>query len=240
MADLPAHKIFPLGDSAITIDFGNRISEELNNIVIGYFELLQSAAFDGFIEAVPSYSSLTIYYDPVRVREGHPDRTAFTVVRELAEKMVEEQPGERMAGHDLIRVPVCYHLSFGIDLDALAREKNMSPDELIQIHCSRTYRVYMLGFLPGFAYMGPVDDRIIAARKLQPRPRIEPGSVAIAGRQTGIYPLASPGGWQIVGRTYLTLFDPTKEPITYFKAGDRVQFYPISIDEYNDHKGGHS
>jgi inhibitor of KinA len=237
MPETASYRIFPLGDAALTIDFGNRICEELNDRAIDLFRRLQPGAFPGFVEAVPAYASLTIYYDPVTVREAFPGQSAFATVRKRAEALLLERHQPNVTEPPVIRVPVCYHLSFGIDLDALARERDMEPDTLIQLHCAPVYRVYMLGFLPGFAYMGPVDERIIAARKHQPRTRVEPGSVAIAGRQTGIYPVASPGGWQIIGRTWLTLFDPNKEPITYFRAGDRVQFYPISIDEYNDHQG---
>jgi inhibitor of KinA len=137
----------------------------------------------------------------------------------------------------LVTVPVCYDMEFGNDLNYIASQNNISPEEIIHYHTSGIYRVYMLGFLPGFAYMGEVNEKIISPRKQQPV-QVQAGSVGIAGKQTGIYPFTSPGGWQIIGRTPLTLFDKknTEQP-TIFKAGDKVKFISISKDEFEDIKG---
>jgi inhibitor of KinA len=152
----------------------------------------------------------------------------------MSEKMNERlhQPlPQNDSTSELINIPVCYDPEFGPDLENLAREKNITTEDVIRIHTSKPYRVFMLGFLPGFAYMGEVDERISMSRKNQPVP-VAAGSVGIAGKQTGIYPLLSPGGWQIIGRTPVHLFNKEKEQTTLLKAGDRVQFIPVSKNEF--------
>ena len=135
----------------------------------------------------------------------------------------------------LIKIPVCYAPTFGWDLAEIAAQTGLLLSEIIEIYTSVKYKVYMIGFLPGFAYMGEVDERIAVPRKREPRLKIEPGCVGIAGRQTGIYPLASPGGWQIVGRTPLKLFDKNKSEAVLLKAGDEIQFFSISEDEFENY-----
>jgi inhibitor of KinA len=227
-----SYKIFPLGDSALTVDFGNFIDEPINEKVIALFHNLQQQPLPGMIEAVPAYSSLTVYYDLMMARKkvsaGQP------VFEWMSEKMNERlhQPlPQNDSTGELINIPVCYDPEFGPDLDNLAREKNITTEEVIRIHTSKPYRVFMLGFLPGFAYMGEVDEKIAMSRKNQPVP-VSAGSVGIAGKQTGIYPLLSPGGWQIIGRTPVHLFNKEKEQTTLLKAGDRVQFIPVSKNEF--------
>jgi inhibitor of KinA len=225
-----SYQLFPLGDSAITVDYGNRIDEALNREVLARYLQFRHQQFPGFIEAVPAYSSLTIYYDPVFIRKLQPEgQTAFEYIRTRITEMlslaipVEEKPSR------LVRIPVCYDPSLSTDIENLAALKQLSTDELILLHTERIYRVYMMGFLPGFAYMGTVDERISAPRKIKPQPT-RAGSVGIAGQQTGIYPLASPGGWQIIGMTPVQLFNRNRKDPTLLQAGDRVQFY--SIDKY--------
>ena len=133
----------------------------------------------------------------------------------------------------MLRIPVCYHSSLAPDLHLLAVQLHLTTDELIRIHVATTYRVFMLGFLPGFAYMGPVDQRIVAPRHDRPRSAVPAGSVGIAGAQTGIYPMQSPGGWQLIGRTPLQLFTPHLLPPCLLQPGDEVVMYPISLDEFN-------
>jgi inhibitor of KinA len=135
----------------------------------------------------------------------------------------------------MITIPVCYEKEFALDIEEIATVKNISINELIEIYTSKIYHVYMMGFLPGFAYMGEVDEKLEMPRKQQPRQTVEAGSVGIAGRQTGIYPLASPGGWQIIGRTPLKLFDAEKKEPTLLKAGDKAKFISISKDEFESY-----
>jgi inhibitor of KinA len=240
MEQLPPYKIFPLGDAALIIDFGNFIDESINKLVNAVFYLLQKDPIPGMIEAVPAYCSLTIYYNVLFIRKKiSGQETAFEWI---SEKVKEYLSRERIEVEDratFIRIPVCYEKEYGTDLDFIALLNQITIDEIIHLHTSAIYRVYMLGFLPGFAYMGMVDEKIAAPRKQFPAP-VEAGSIGIAGRQTGIYPLRSPGGWQIIGRTPLKLFDQEKEDPTLFKSGDTVQFYSITKDEFENSKSGNA
>jgi inhibitor of KinA len=236
MPELPDHTVFPLGDSALTIDFGNRMDEAVNRKVLALFRSLQERPLKGVIEAVPAYSSITLYYDMVSAVKLHPgSKTAFEIMAEKMEQRLQEPITEDNSVSTLLKIPVCYQGKYGLDIEQLAATRNILPEDVIRIHTAKTYTVYMLGFLPGFSYMGNVDDDIAMPRRTNPRPRVEAGSVGIAGHQTGIYPLASPGGWQIIGRTPAKLFDSEKKELTLLKPGDRVQFYSISTDEFNSH-----
>ena len=240
------YRIFPLGDSAITLDFGNLIDEAINKKVIALFHSLNKEPLPGMIETVPAYSSLAIYYDGFKLKKSaEANQTAYEWIKaQLVERLQEPlTPMDSLSR--LVKIPVCYEKEFGLDLEEIAEQKNITVEEIIRIHLSKTYRVYMLGFLPGFPYMGETDEQIKMPRKMQPRHRVEAGSVGIAGRQTGIYPLASPGGWQIVGRTPLKLFDASSIPplagpkgkayedsICLLQPGNEVMFYSISKHEF--------
>jgi inhibitor of KinA len=237
MNQLAPYKIFPLGDAGLVIDFGNIIDESLNKLVHAVFYQLQKDPIPGMVEAVPAYSSLTIYYDVLFIRKkSSGQRIAFEWVSEKIKEYLSRERIEIEDSGTLIRIPVCYEKEYGTDLDFIALLNRITIDEIIHLHTSTIYRVYMLGFLPGFAYMGMVDGKIAAPRKQFPAP-VEAGSIGIAGRQTGIYPLKSPGGWQIVGRTPLKLFDKEKEDPTLFRSGDTVHFYSITKDEFENIKG---
>lgn len=213
-------RIFVLGDSALTVEFGNEISEELNLRSIGLANYLNTATFPGLIEACPAYCSTTIFYDPVVVRKAFPNfQTAFEAVENVALEV--SSVGAQLRGR-LIEIPVHFNPKFGLDLDEIATKTGFTTEEFIGIFTGRNYRVYMLGFLPGFAYMGDVDERIAVPRRESPRVKVPKGSVGIAGRQTGIYPFDSPGGWQIIGRTNVELFN--KESGSLLMPGDEVRF----------------
>lgn len=220
------YKIFPLGDSALTVDFGNRISTALNGKVLTLADYFRENPFDGLIETVPAYSSLTIFYNVIAVRKNFPEfAKAFDAVKYFTKRALKNLPKSENKNFRLVRIPVCYDKEFAPDLEFVAGANNLTIEEAIKIHTGKIYRVFMVGFLPGFAYLGETDERIAAPRKQVPRTRVEKGSVGIAGRQTGIYPFASPGGWQIIGRTDVELFTPDAEPPTHLQAGDAVQFY---------------
>jgi inhibitor of KinA len=226
------YRIFPLGDSAITIDFGNTINESINKEVIARFNQMNREPLPGMLEAVPAYSTLTVYYNMLLLRKMVPTgSTVFEWVKEQLEEKLKMLVQENIITERLVRIPVCYENEFSPDIQELAVAKNISMDEVIEIHTSGTYKVYMIGFLPGFAYMGEVDEKITIPRKPQPQ-NVLPGSVGIAGKQTGIYPLASPGGWQIIGRTPLKLFDADRKEPVLLKAGDTVQFYAITEKDF--------
>lgn len=201
---------------------------------------LKKHAFTGMIEAVPAYSSLTIHYNVVTVKKSAKQQLAYEWVKETVESFLEQNAGDPEIKMRLVRVPVCYDKEYGYDLDAIAFTKKLSIEEIIELHTAETYRIYLLGFLPGFPYMATLNEKLTMPRRSQPRLSLPAGSVGIAGRQTGIYPLDSPGGWQIIGRTPLQLFDAQNENPTLLRVGDTIQFYSITADEFKDHQGRHS
>lgn len=218
-------RIFPLGDSALTVEFGNSIDVDDNRRAIALAGRFEEIAFPGFIEAVPAYASSTIFYDIGLVRKEFGDTpTAFEAVRRLAKIALTDLELEGEKNLPLIEIPISFDPASAIDLDTVAELHGMSPESVIEIFLSRTYRVFMIGFLPGFSYMGEVDERIATPRKETPRTSVPKGSVGLAGRQTGIYSLESPGGWQIIGRTSLELFTPDADVPSLLRAGDQVRF----------------
>ena len=227
-----AYTIFPLGDSALTVDFGNRINQPTNEKVLQLFYRLQNSA--PFIrDVIPAYSSLTVYYD---VWQLHSTKTsAYEAAKQWIEEKLKEETETKHSIHRQVEIPVCYAETFAPDLHSLAGVKELSVDEVIHIHTSKYYRVYMIGFLPGFAYMGTVDERIATPRKSQPRLAVPAGAVGIAGEQTGIYPLVSPGGWNIIGQTPLKLFDAVRAEPVLLQPGDVVRFYTMTEDEFSNY-----
>jgi inhibitor of KinA len=219
-------KIFSLGDSALTVEFGNEISLEMNERVLDLAKFFSENSFTGFEEIVPAYSSLTIYYDVVKVRKNFPEfETAFEKVKNFVEHALDNLNKLQSKESCLIEIPVCFDKEFAFDLEFVAASCYLTQKQVIEIFLETTYRVFMLGFLPGFAYMGEVDEKIAAPRKQTPRTKVPKGSVGIAGRQTGIYSLESPGGWQIIGRTNIELFTPQADTPTFLQAGDSIRFY---------------
>ncbi len=241
MVHLPAYKMVPLGDSALIIDFGNIISRPVNDAVVSIFKKIQQSPIEGMIEAVPAYSSLAVYYDVLSLRKKITDeQTVFQLMKnKMIDLLQEENEPLFINEKKEISIPVCYEKEFATDLKWMSLQINIPADEIIQLHTSTTYHVFMLGFLPGFAYMGEVPDKIAVPRKPQPV-QVAAGSVGIAGKQTGVYPFSSPGGWQIIGRTPVKFFDKEKKEPTLLKAGDSVQFYSISKDEFENIKSRHS
>ncbi|OQP56960.1 hypothetical protein A3860_10320 [Niastella vici] len=229
------HKIFPLGDAAITFDMGNVISEAHNQKALAMQQWLLAHPFEGLKDCLVAYSSITVLYNPVVIKKYYnPTTTIFAWVAERLQQAFEQAQETGNAGREVIRIPVCYEDPYGPDLAALAEQKQLSGQQVVNLHTSPIYNVYMIGFLPGFSYMGVVDEQISAPRKQQPTPVLA-GSVGIAGSQTGIYPLNSPGGWQIIGRTPLKMFDPfVPEPVK-LQAGDRVQFFAITKQEFESY-----
>lgn len=194
---------------------------------------IEQNPFPGFVETVPAYNTLAVYYNPVEVVQ-----TAATIaasVEETVKSIIANAKSPIASTTQLIEIPVCYDEDFAPDLAETAVNLQLSTDTLIQLHCSKTYHVYMLGFTPGFPYMAKTDERIVTKRKQQPRLTVVPGSVAIAGEQTGIYPFATPGGWNIIGRTSLQLFDRHRTNPFLLKAGDEVKFKPITQDEFEQY-----
>lgn len=220
-------RIVPLSESAITVEFGDTITFENNRKAIALANELNREPFAGMIEAVPAYTSTTIYYDLFLFKQANSDRSANSTIDEIIR--------QRLAGLFLPDDTECetvvieFEIDTGeFDLRHVAEATRLSVTEVIRIFTSVEYRVFMLGFLPGFAYLGKLDERLVLPRREIPRQRVPAGSVAIAGRQAGVYPLDSPGGWHIIGQTSRQMFTPEANNITALRAGMRIRFEAIS------------
>ena len=216
----------PSGDSAFIIKAGNEISPDLHRIVRKLLIKIENEHLEGVIDFIPTYNELMVCYDPsviaykdllikLKSFESVTDNTEFPDIQ-------------------VIQVPVLYGGESGPDLSEVAYFNSISKEDVIRIHSSETYLVYMLGFTPGFCYLGGLDQRIATPRKITPRVKIPAGAIGIADTQTGIYSIESPGGWQWIGKTPLRLFDPGRKPEFLFQSGDYIQFYPISEDKFED------
>lgn len=219
----------PLGDSAVTIDFGEGISLEKNRKILNLANAINEKPFHGFLEAVPAYSTLTVFYNPVEVGGNDPYEQVCQQLKERMNHGIQYKIPERK-----VCIPVCYDEEFGLDLEEVAKSNGLSVEKVIEIHSSASYHVYFLGFAPGFPFLGGMDPSIATPRKKSPRLKVPAGSVGIAGYQTGIYPIETPGGWQIIGRTPISLFHPDRNPPTFLLPGDEIRFVPITKDVYEN------
>jgi inhibitor of KinA len=225
--------IYELGDRGITFQLPDQPSPACHAHLKKMKSWIGKHTFSGLQDIILSYHSLTLLFDRFTLNQsGIKDVTSFCKdvfdrANQHALTALEE------ASFQVWKIPVCYHPTFAIDLRLISEEKNISREEIIRLHTSKDYTVYMIGFLPGFPYLGFVDDRISFSRKDVPMAKVHAGSVGIAGRQTGIYPMDSPGGWQIIGRTPFQLFDPIRNPPVEIQPGDQVRFYEISLDEFH-------
>jgi KipI family sensor histidine kinase inhibitor len=211
--------IRPSGDSMLLVEFEAGIDPEVNDRVIALGARLRRRAGRGVLDVVPGYRTLGVHFDPLQT-----DLAALERAIEMDLRGLEVAPPA--ASRHLVEIPVQYGGAAGPDLESVAVQAGCSPDEVVQRHAARIYRVYMLGFVPGFAYMGRVDSSIAVARHRVPRERVPAGSVGIAGEQTGVYPIETPGGWQLIGRTSLMMFDPIRTPPSLLQPGDLVRFVP--------------
>ena len=221
-------KIEAVSENTILLTFGDTISEAITPRIVAMEKLIEHHLAPYLVDLVPSYTTLLMIYDLDRADY----RLMLSLLRKLADTL-----DDHVQEHDDGRtfdIPVWYDLSVGYDLENLAREKSISVDEVIHIHSSKTYRVFAVGFNPGFAFLGKVDQRIATPRHHSPRSSVAKGSVGIADAQTAIYPLTSPGGWQIIGRSPTQFFDPKGDPHTasLLQVGDEVRFKPIQKDEF--------
>ncbi|KZM56140.1 MULTISPECIES: 5-oxoprolinase subunit PxpB [Bacillales] len=216
--------IQPLGDTGIIIQFGTEISEAIYQQIRQYVYWLEQSCIEGIVEWVPAYTTLAVFYRPNIISYD-----------ELSQKLLKiGEKIESMPVPDpiVIEIPTLYGKEAGPDIQFVAETNGLSEEEVVKIHSSSDYLIYMIGFVPGFPYLGGMDKRIAAPRKKTPRSRIPAGSIGIAGEQTGIYPLETPGGWQIIGRTPVKLYDPQKQDPILLKAGDYIRFVPITEREY--------
>lgn len=212
-------RLLPAGDSALVVEFGDEIHPDIHRQVLALDYALNREPFPGLRETVPTYRSLLVHYDPLQLPWDEALRYVTDALRRSAEVPMPE-PAE-------VEIPVIYGGEFGPDLEFVAEHSGLSVDEVIRLHASVPYTVYMLGFAPGFVYLGGLPDRLATPRLPTPRPSVPAGAVGIAGRQTGIYALSTPGGWRIIGRTPRTMLDLQQDPPTLLKPGDRVRFVPV-------------
>ncbi len=210
------------------VSFGNEVGERQNDAVLALRRTLHQQPFYGLIECVPAYASLAVFYDPVQVRlhDRSTSKAADSIKKHLVQLLASMELNTNAEPGPLIKIPVYYN---GVDLETISRMHNRPVEEIIRMHTETIVKVYMIGFLPGFAYMGKIDERIATPRLDNPRTNVQAGTVGIAGSQTGIYPLDSPGGWQLLGQTPIKIFDVYKKDPCLLKAGDRIQF--VSIDK---------
>ncbi len=222
-------RFLPAGDAALLVELGETIDPDINRRVHALARALLEIARPGLEEAVPSYCSLLVHYDPTVLSYAEVQSLVAAALRQCRESPSLEPR--------TVTIPTAYGGEFGPDIAYVASKHGLSTAEVVRLHSEATYTVYMLGFTPGFPYLGGLPAQLATPRLATPRTAVPAGSVGIAGHQTGIYPLSTPGGWQIIGRTPYTLFDPLRDPPALLQPGDRVRFVPISAADFAAYLG---
>ena len=213
------------GDTSLSVEFGDVINEAINHDIRAYKIALEKAGIPGIVETVPTYRSLMVHYDPSVI--------PYAQIRMKLEQLLDEMGEIEIPPSPVLEIPVLYGGEMGPDLPFVAENAGMSEEEVVKIHSSAEYLIYMLGFTPGFTYLGGMSEKIAAPRLKAPRVKIPAGSVGIAGTQTGVYPIDSPGGWQLIGRTPVKMYDPERETPILPEAGQYIQFFPVTKAEYD-------
>lgn len=225
-----------MGDCCLVVEFGRKVDAEINRRARAVADYLVAHPIEGIVDVVPAFTSVAVHYKPEMFWDGPTGNAPHLRLREQLESILArgiELPEEEARR---IEVPVCYGGEFGPDLEEVAAARGLTQAQLIELHAESPHVVYMLGFAPGFPYMGGLDPRLVMPRRPTPRTVIPAGTVAIAREQTAIYPLETPGGWNLIGRTPLALFMPQMMPPSLLRLGDRVRFVPISRERYDELK----
>jgi KipI family sensor histidine kinase inhibitor len=217
-------RILTEGDSSLLVEFGKEISPDINQKITAVVQLLKEQHIEGVVDLIPAFCSLLINYDPRVI--------SYDEIRERVQGIIKLDARAGAQRKRIYEIPVCYGGEYGPDIANIAAHAGLTEEEVIRIHSSRDYLIYMLGFLPGFCYLGGLDERIHTPRLANPRLKINAGSVGIGGSQTGIYPLDSPGGWQLMGMTPVKTYDPQRETPILVEAGDYIRFVPIDEAEF--------
>jgi inhibitor of KinA len=240
-------RFLPLGDRAIVIDWGGSIHPDTHYKINALCMQLERHPFPGIVEMVPAFTSVTIFYEPMKLQDPVTGdqwcsngitaiRSPFEIIKKVVRRMVSNLDSVQVHGSRVVEIPVCYGGEFGPDLPDVAAHTGLSQEQVIEIHYNQDYLVYMIGFAPGFPYLGGMSERIAVPRRNSPRQSIDPGSVGIGGKQTGIYPISTPGGWQLIGKTPMKLFRPDQPTPSLLKAGDIVRFRPIQPEQFDELK----
>jgi KipI family sensor histidine kinase inhibitor len=223
VSDTPS--ILPLGEGAWTVTLGDRVDARIHRQVISLVERIVDAGLPDVVEIVPAYAAVTVFFDPGSTDAEDLRKALATLAARPTSHPAVHPSSNQPSSARLVTIPVRYD---GPDLAGVSTETGLPRDEVIRRHSAPEYRVYLLGFAPGFAYLGNLDPSLVLPRRATPRTRVPAGAVAIAGAQTAVYPLATPGGWHLIGSTSLLMFDPAREPAALLAAGDRVRFEPLS------------
>ncbi len=219
-------RYIPAGDEAIVIEFGKTIDEEINNRVISMAASIKNKRIRGVREILPTYRSLMVFYNPKKI--------SYIRLVNMVKTLDYNAVSDKEESQKTLIVPCCYEDNFGPDLEDMSKELGLTRDEIVKIHSDVKYKIYMLGFLPGFVYLGGLDKRINIPRLKTPRTRIPARSVGIGGAQTGVYPVDSPGGWRLIGSTPIDFYDIKRDNPILCEAGEYIRFKPVSRSEYDD------
>lgn len=217
-------KILTAGDASLLVEFGKEINPDINRKIAATVQLMREQHIEGVVDVIPAFCSLLINYDPRVI--------GYEEIKDRIKKLLKLEIKAGNEKKKIFEIPVCYGGEFGPDIATIAEHAGLTEQEVIELHSSRDYLIYMLGFLPGFCYLGGLDERIFTPRLASPRIKIDAGSVGIGGSQTGIYPLDSPGGWQLMGKTPVKTYDPDREVPILVEAGDYIRFVPIDEEEF--------
>ncbi|MFC0522761.1 5-oxoprolinase subunit PxpB [Pontibacillus salicampi] len=230
-------QLSPLGDHAIVIELGEEINLNTHEKVKRVSAYLNQTPFSWMTEYIPAFTTVTVFYDPLAVMESskEPISLPYEGVSRKLEQVLGTLEVSSSGETRTVEIPVCYGGELGPDIAEVALHNQVSEEEVIRYHTNGDYLVYMIGFAPGFPYIGGMPEEIATPRKESPRLHIPAGSVGIAGKQTGVYPIETPGGWQLIGRTPLALFEPSEQSPTLLQAGDKIKFTSISKEEYNQY-----
>jgi len=215
-----------MGESGVLIHFEQKISPATSAKIRRFISKLDELKHPAVIEVLPAYATVCIVYEPLL--------TDYAALKSFLSEILDNSGNDEAKSANVFEIPVLYNKETGPDLDFVAEHSGLSVHEIISIHTATEYLIYMLGFAPGFPYLGGMDERIAAPRLKVPRQKIVPGSVGIAGSQTGMYPLESPGGWQLIGQTPVKLYDPHRNPPVYYNAGDYIKYRAINENEFKD------
>ena len=234
------YQLLSVGENCLFVKFGQEIDPVINKKVKKLADYLECHPFPGYVEFVATYTGTAVNYDPwiVSRKLAHKGEMPLEAVARVLHSYVEASASLPDTKPDIVVIPVCYGGEYGPDLAFVAAHNKLSEKEVVNIHSGGEYLCYMIGFCPGFPYLGGMDNKIATPRRETPRLSIPARSIGIAGKQTGGYPISTPGGWQLIGRSAIEMYDPTKEPPALLKAGDIVRFRSISEEEYLEIRGG--